>query len=454
MPELPDRTPAPGGQRDIYSVTRLNTAVKRLLETSFAQVWVEGEISNLSIPASGHAYFSLKDSTSQVRCALFRNRSRGLSYRPRDGDQILARARVSLYPARGDYQLIVDYLEDAGEGALRRALDELKKRLAAEGLFDARHKRPLPRFAHRVGVITSPTGAAVRDIITTFRRRFPVIPLIVYPVSVQGDTAAGEIVRMLELAERRAECDVLILARGGGSLEDLRPFNDEAVARAIHRCAIPVVTGVGHEIDVSICDLVADQRAATPTAAAELASPDRGDWLEYLRSRQARAERLVRDALEMRAQRLDGVRKRLPRPERLVDQARLRLHAAARLLHPVVTARIASAHHRRQRVAERLLRQSPQARLERLRDRFAHARQRLVLASYQRHEQARQRMRALGARLHGISPMATLERGYALVTDAAGNLVRSAAAVAVDSDVTVRLGQGHLGCRVREVHRR
>ena len=452
MREFPYPDRPSGAPRDVYSVSRLNAVIKQLLEKSFPEMWVEGEISNLSIPSSGHAYFSLKDSDCQVRCALFRNRAHGLAYTPRDGDQVLVRARVSLYGPRGEFQLVVQYVEEAGEGALRRALEELKKRLAAEGLFDSRHKRSLPRLAHRVGIITSPTGAAIRDIITTFKRRFPAIGLIVYPVSVQGAAAAGEIIAMLKLAAQRRECDVLILARGGGSLEDLRPFNDEAVARAIHRCPIPVVTGVGHEIDVCVCDLVADQRAATPTAAAELASPDQSEWSDFVSSLKDRLERQVHDLLETRFQRVDWLLKRLNRPDQLLRSVHLRLQSAARLLvhvTEVVLINAAGTHHR---LNERLNRQSPRVRLERLNDRFEHTRQRAAFAIKRRSEREDHQLRALAGRLNGVSPLATLERGYALVTQPDGRVVTDVKMVVVNSDVNVRLARGHLRCLVRETH--
>ena len=452
MREVPYPDRSPRAPRDVYSPSRLNAVVKQLLEQSFPQVWVEGEISNLSIPSSGHAYFSLKDRDAQVRCALFRNRAQGLARMPRDGDQVLVRARASLYGARGEFQLVVEYVEAAGEGALRRALEELKTRLAAEGLFAAGHKRPLPRLAHCVGIITSPTGAAIRDIITTFKRRFPAIPLIVYPVSVQGDAAADEIIAMLKLAEQRQECDLLILARGGGSLEDLRAFNEEAVARAIHRCAIPIVTGVGHETDLGICDLVADQRAATPTAAAELASPDQNEWSEHLGSLNSRLIRQARDALDARSQRVDWLAKRLSRPDQLLRSARLRLRSASRLLVHVMGGFMVGAGGAHQRLAARLNRQSPHIRLERLKDRFEHVRRRAALAVKRGCEQEHHRLRALAGRLNGVSPLATLDRGYAVVMRADGHVITDAKTVALDSDVRVRLARGRLDCLVRETH--
>ena len=251
-------------------------------------LWLEGELSNFAAPASGHWYFSLKDGAAQVRCAMWRQRNSTVRFRPKEGMLLLARARVGLYEPRGEYQLIVEHLEEAGEGALKREFEKLKARLAAEGLFDAERKRPLPAVPRRIGVVTSPTGAAVHDILRVLRARFPVAGVIIYPTAVQGAAAVPEIVRAIETASRRAECDVLIVARGGGSLEDLWCFNDERVARAIAACRIPTVSGVGHEVDVTIADFVADVRAPTPSAAALAAAPDKSAWLESLALMQTR----------------------------------------------------------------------------------------------------------------------------------------------------------------------
>lgn len=258
---------------EILTVSDLNEAVRQQLESGFPLVWVEGELSNLARPASGHLYFSLKDSGAQVRCALFRNRARLLGFRPADGTQVLARARVSLYAPRGDYQLIVEHMEESGDGALRRAFEALRRKLEAEGLFDPATRRPIPAFPRRVGVITSPSGAAIRDILSVLRRRFPALPVLVFPVPVQGTEAAPAIVRALEQAACQGDCDVLILARGGGSLEDLWAFNEESVARAIRACPLPVVSGVGHETDVTIADFAADLRAATPRRPPNWSAP-------------------------------------------------------------------------------------------------------------------------------------------------------------------------------------
>src|SRR3984885_11643629 len=291
-------------ERDIYSFSRLNREVRVLLERGFGSLWLEAEISNFAKPSSGHWYFSLKDATAQVRCAMFRQRNMLCAFTARDGQKVLVRARIGLYEPRGEYQLIVDHMEDAGLGALKRQFEELSAKLAAEGLFAAERKRPLPMIPKRIGVITSPTGAAIRDILHVLARRFAAVPVLIYPVAVQGATAAAEIAAAVRLAGRRAECDVLILARGGGSLEDLWAFNDEALARAIVASPIPVVSGIGHEIDFTIADFAADVRAPTPSAAAEIAVPDGEEWLASLARLAQRLQRGLRRRVEAQRERL------------------------------------------------------------------------------------------------------------------------------------------------------
>ena len=395
--------------RDIYTVSRLNQDVRTLLEGEFPSLWVEGEVSNLSRPSSGHLYFSLKDAKAQIRCALFQNRAFLFRDCPRNGQQVLVRGRVSLYEPRGDFQIIVEYVEEAGAGALRRAYDELRLKLEREGLFAPERKRLLPRFPRRIGVITSPTGAAIRDVLTTLRRRCPSVPVLLYPVPVQGDGAAERIASTIRLAAERRDCDVLLLARGGGSLEDLQAFNEEPVARAMVACAIPLVTGIGHETDVTIADFAADLRAATPTAAAELASPDRLEWLRRVR---------------LLAERLDGALQR-----RFADQ--------------------------RQRLAEltrRLDRAQPRHRLRDRAQRLDDLDQRLRAAVRQRLETASQRLHGLSGHLQALSPLATLDRGYAIVRrHPGGEILRRADDTRVGDTVEALLSQGRLHCQVTAI---
>lgn len=441
-------------ERDVYTVSRLNREARALLEISFPLLWVEGEISNLSRPSSGHLYFSLKDEATQVRCAMFRLRNQYLSFTPKDGAHVLARVRVSLYEGRGEFQLIVEHLEEAGYGALQRAFEQLKNRLAAEGLFDQAHKRPIPALPHRIGVVTSPTGAAIRDILSILQRRFPSIPVLIYPVPVQGSGAAGEIARMIRLAARRRECDVLILARGGGSLEDLWAFNDEVVARAIYDCAIPIVTGIGHEIDFTIADFVADQRAATPSAAAELVSPNRADWAERVQRLGIRLANLAWDRLARRRENLLWLEKRLAQQhpgQRLQRQAQ-RLDELEQRLRHAHRVHLRHIHGRLGELIARLQRHIPVHKLAQLEVRCATLSQRLHNSVDRALERRQQQLAVLSRALEVVSPLATLGRGYAIVVRAPdGALLRSVRAVSTGERVEARLADGSLVCRVEEI---
>ncbi|WP_018234127.1 exodeoxyribonuclease VII large subunit [Thioalkalivibrio thiocyanodenitrificans] len=442
--------PNPDPEREIYTVTGLNRAVQGLLEGTFPLIWVEGELSGVARPASGHVYFTLKDPNAQVRCALFRQRARNLRFRPADGMQVLVRARVGLYAPRGEYQLIVEHMEEAGDGALRRAFEALRNRLEAEGLFDPAAKKPLPRFPRRLGVITSPTGAAIRDILSVLRRRFPGLPVLVYPVPVQGEAAAPAIARALNTASRRGDCDVLIMARGGGSLEDLWAFNEEAVARALHDCRIPVITGVGHEVDVTIADLAADVRAATPSAAAELVSPPRDELLQHLEGRiRLLHERLGR-RLRDQAQAVQTLERRLRQqhPERrLRDQAQ-RVDELERRLQLALDHGLRHRDARLAHLTDRLSHRSPARSLERLTSRRDQLALRLQGALRRRLDRLDSRLSAAARALHSVSPLATLGRGYSILTDVQGQVIRDAAQVAVEDRVNARLGRGRLVCTV------
>jgi exodeoxyribonuclease VII large subunit len=442
-----DRNPA----REVYSVSQLNEAARDLLEGQFPLIWVEGEISNLARPASGHLYFTLKDAQAQVRCAMFKLRNRLLGFQPDNGRQVLVRARVSLYTARGDFQLIAEHMEAAGDGALRRRFELLKQQLGAEGLFDANHKRPLPALPARLGVITSPSGAALRDILSVLRRRFPAIPILIYPVPVQGAEAPGAIVEALHTAGRRRECDLLILARGGGSLEDLWAFNDEAVARAIYASPIPVVTGIGHETDFTIADFVADARAPTPSAAAELVSPDRAEWAQALSQQQRRLQRAWQARLAQARQTLTALARHLKHPgQRLRDKAQ-RLDELEQRLRQARAARMHLHRHQLKALHARLLAGAPDRRLREGRLRLGalqHAARRAITTNLQRE---RQRLGGLARALDTVSPLATLGRGYAIVQTADGRVLRAATEVAVGARVQARLGHGRLACRVEGI---
>jgi len=429
--------------REVYTVSRLNQEARELLEENFPLIWVEGELSNLARPSSGHLYFSLKDSQAQVRCAMFRQRNMQLGFAPENGMQVLMRVRVSLYEGRGEFQLIAEHMEEAGDGALRRAFEALKQRLAAEGLFDSAHKKPLPALPAAIGVITSPTGAALRDILSCLKRRFPGIPVIIYPVPVQGAGAADKIAQALRQAASRAECDVLIIARGGGSLEDLWAFNEEVVARAIYACSIPVVAGIGHEIDFTIADLVADQRAATPTAAAELVSPDRAEWQAVLARLHKRLVMLMQGTLSHRQQALSLTGKRLQHPgQRLRHQAQRLDEIEQRLLRAQRSLYRHQAGHIAQ-LAARLRGSTPAPRLRELAVLRENLTRRLHGALNGTLAKGRAQLEAVSRALDAVSPLATLGRGYAILYQLPQRkLVRSTQGLSQGDRIEARLGQG------------
>ena len=443
-----DRSPAAPAERAILSVSELNRRARQLLETHLPLIWVEGELSNLSCPASGHWYFTLKDEHAQVRAAMFRNRNQLIRRRPEPGEQVLVRGRISLYEQRGDYQLIAEHLEPAGHGLLQRRFEEIRARLDAEGLFAVERKRPLPAIPHCLGVITSPTGAAIHDILRVLRRRFPALPVYLYPTQVQGRTAAGEMVAAIELANRHGACDVLILARGGGSLEDLWSFNEEAVARAVAASRIPIICGVGHETDVTIADFAADLRAPTPSAAAELASPDRTELAATVAALRARLTRAMAAGLAGLSARTEALRRRLRHPrERLERQSQHLDHLEIRLRRALDT-RVHRDTARCRELLQRLRTQHPDRLLEGARLRLDHCSSRLAEAMRHRLERDRRRLESRTGLLQAVSPLATLQRGYAIALDADGRTISSITATATGADIAVRLQDGTLDCTV------
>lgn len=390
----------------VYTVSQLNTQARELLMTSFPRVWVEGELSNVSKPSSGHWYFTLKDGGAQIRCAMFRTKNLGVNFSPKDGQQILVQAQVSLYAPRGDYQLVVSHMEEAGVGKLQREFEKLKTELAKRGWFDEAHKKPLPGLPKKVGVITSPTGAAIRDILSVAKRRFPGIPVHIYPCSVQGEQATAQIVSAIEHANQDNTCDVIILSRGGGSLEDLWCFNEERVAKAIFDSELPIVSGVGHEIDFTIADFVADLRAPTPSAAAETVFPDHSEFQQRF---EHKLQRLVLN-----------FKKHLHSWQQHV------LHLRKALRHP----------------KERL--QDAQQQLDSL--------EKQLWQQWQHHFERKQlAFKALGQRLHLVSPLATLDRGYAIVSNHAGKVVKSISQVTTGENIRIKISDGELSCEVTDI---
>lgn len=435
-------------RQDCLTVSQLNRRAKQLLETHLPLIWVEGEISNMARPSSGHWYFTLKDEHAQVRCAMFRGRNQRVHFEPRQGQQVLLRARVSLYENRGDYQLIAEHMEEAGFGALQRAFEELKQRLAAEGLFDQARKRPIPELPRHIGVISSPSGAALRDVLQVLRRRFPSAPVTLIPTPVQGKEAAPAIIAALALAQRAQLFDVLILARGGGSLEDLWCFNDEALARAMAASELPIVTGVGHEVDVTIADFVADLRAPTPSAAAELVVPDAQDWLIRFATQAQRLTLAINRRLQTHKSHLEQLRKRLRHPGERLQQQSQRLDGLEMRLKRAMEAQL---RHKRQRLNQLVLRQRAQRPEPLLRQKAAELDKLKRQLGRQVHWQLdakRRRLNEASRMLDSVSPLRVLDRGYALVTNDRGQLVKNSTQVQPGDRLNTRLAEGEIVSRV------
>jgi exodeoxyribonuclease VII large subunit len=445
--------PMPDAGRQVFTVSELTRAVKDTLEGRFGGLWVEGEISNLRVHTSGHVYFTLKDEEAQMRAVLFRGRMRRVRFEPADGLHVLAFGRLDVYAVRGEYQLVCEMLEPKGLGALQLAFEQLKARLAAEGLFDPARKRPLPTLPRRVGLVTSPTGAAVRDFLQIVTRRFAGLQVLVCPVRVQGDTAAAEVAEALQTLNRLGDLDVIVVARGGGSLEDLWAFNEEVVARAIAASKIPVISAVGHETDVTIADFVADLRAPTPSAAAELVVREKADLVRQLTTLRGRLGQAIGKRTGRLNDRLAAFRRRrvLTDPGRpLRDWAR-RVDDFGLRLGRAMTRHDARTRERLERAARALrpaLLAAPVRHQQRLAGQLGG---RLVRAARGETTRRRRAVEALAARLDSLSPLACLARGYAIVAAPSGAIVTRADVVRVGDRVTVRLHDGSLGCRVEDV---
>ena len=438
--------------RDIYSVSRLNREVRTILETAFPLLWIEAELSNFARPASGHWYFSLKDEAAQVKCAMFKNRNQLVKVLPANGKQVLVRARIGLYEPRGDYQLIIEHMEEAGDGALRRQFDLLKNKLANEGLFDAAHKKEIPETATRVGIITSPTGAAIHDILTTLKRRFPMQKTIIYPTPVQGKGASNNIATAINKANERQEIDVLIVARGGGALEDLWEFNEEIVARAIYDSTIPVITGIGHEVDFTIADFVADQRAATPTAAAELISPDRIQQLQKLSSIESRFVYLIQKNLQQKQQEVDWFTKRIRHPKERLQILQNKINQLNQRNISSIKNSLSNARYKIELFDAKIQQHEPSQRIQQLRLRYKHINERFQRITKQTLMNKRQKLQHLVHTLDALSPLHTLKRGYAIVKNENNNIISQSNKVNVGQQIKTELNQGHLYSTITDIH--
>ncbi len=441
----------PNKDAAIFTVSQLNRQSKELLETYLHRVQVTGEISNLARPSSGHWYFTLKDSRAQVRCAMFKSRSQYVKFAPKEGEQVLIHAAVSLYEARGDYQLIVERMESAGEGALKLAFEALKERLHNQGYFNPEHKKPIPKHPKHIGIVTSQTGAAVKDIISVLKRRFPALPISIYPTQVQGDLAAGQICQAIERANRDGFCDVLIVGRGGGSLEDLWPFNEESVAQAIFNSAIPIISAVGHEVDTSISDYVADLRAPTPSAAAELVSPDRFEWLGRFEQLERALIRSIQNTLSAQRLHLLQLVKRMRHPKDKLHENMQRLDMVQLKLHNAMEKRLNLYKDKLAQNHNRLQQQRPDKQLALLTQHNKQLKQRLEHAMKHKVESLQITLARLAGVLNAVSPLNTLGRGYAIVSNESGQAITNSKQVNVGDTIEARLHKGSLSCVVKNI---
>ncbi len=438
-------------ERQIYSVSQLNSQVKQLLQNNFTLIWIEGEISNFAKPASGHMYFSLKDEQAQVRCAMFRNANRKLAFQPEDGAQVLIRARVGLYEPRGEYQLTVEHMEEAGVGILQRKFEALKQKLSQEGLFSEAHKQTLPPFPSKLSVVTSASGAAIRDILSVLQRRYPILAIQIYAVPVQGEESASAIVHAIKSINQHKNSDVIILARGGGSIEDLWSFNEESVAKAIYASRLPIVTGIGHEVDFTIADFVADLRAATPSAAAELIVPHQDELLETLDQLQRSLLYIVQDQLITRQQSIDWLAQRLEflHPKQMLERSTERLIELRRRVLSAITLHFYSYHNLLNKLSIRLENQSPKSRLAESRIKLTSLHKDLRYMTEQAIDQRRQQLMTLTRTLEAVSPLGTLNRGYAIVSSTKnGQIIHDARQVTENEKILIQLATGRLSARV------
>ena len=433
----------------VYQVSELSNEMRRLMERSYPEIWIEGELSSLSAPASGHLYFSLKDNQSQLRCAMFKGRASINRYKPKAGDLVRVRAKISVYTARGDLQCIVQHIEEAGEGLLQRRFEELKAKLNAQGLFDQAHKKDIPRLPKHIGLITSASGAAVKDILTTLKRRCPGIPVTIYPTVVQGDTAAKNIIDAINNSVQHQKCDVLVLTRGGGSIEDLWCFNDEQLAQSIFNCPIPIVSGVGHEVDITIADLVADLRAPTPTAAAEMISPDTSHLLANLQSLHFRLPRSMQRLVEQKTQLIDMTTRQLVHPRQQLKQNQLKLETSSKRISQLMQQHLFQRQNQLKQSQQRF--KTPITNSSLKKQKINNLGQRFKLANSNNHKQLIQQFSSLSEQLHLVSPLATINRGFSIARDQNDKILRSKDQVEKNQMVEVQLSDGKLDCTVNEI---
>ena len=442
-------------EQSVISVSELNKKAKSLLEKGIPKLWIEGEISNLAKPASGHMYFSLKDEMSQIRCAWFKQRQLQNTLNIANGSKMLALGKIGLYEPRGEYQFIVEKMEIAGEGDLKRKYEDLKKKLSAEGIFSEENKSELPNLPKKIGIITSPSGAAVQDILTVLNRRFPIIPIIIFPVAVQGEQAAPQIQNALEKANFRADCDLLILARGGGSLEDLWAFNEEIVARAIFDSEIPIISAIGHETDVTISDFTADLRAPTPSGAAELAVPDQHDWIKSIDNISEKINTIITQQINSKSQLSDWINKRLSQssPKMTVKRQIEKSNNLKKILSSSILQNLSKQDKNIHQLKSNLNEVSPRLKIHTQLSRIKELNQKITSCSDHLLEGLNNRIKLASKTLNSVSPLRTLDRGYAIVRDAkTKNVIMSADNIEIENDIEVKLAKGEIKVTVIEKH--
>ncbi|MBI1834683.1 MAG: exodeoxyribonuclease VII large subunit [Burkholderiales bacterium] len=442
-------TSNPQKTEPVVTVSALNQAVAQCLEQNFALAWISGEISNFTRASSGHWYFTLKDQQAQVRAVMFRGRSQYASFTPREGDKVEVRATVGLYAPRGDYQINVEAIRRAGLGSLYEQFLQLKSQLAAEGLFDVERKKAIPVWAKKIAVVTSPNAAALRDVLTALQRRASHCEVVIYPTPVQGDNAGSKIAQAIAQAEADAYCELIIVCRGGGSIEDLWAFNEEVVARTIAHCSLPVISGVGHETDFTICDFVADLRAPTPTAAAELAARPRADWLANLQQARTQMQRQMRRLCDKEAQRLDWLCQRLPSPKASLQIKRQHLQHQAQSLRFALQTPLQAARHQLLRQQSRLASRKPDC--QQSIQQLAHLEQRAKRSMHQQLQQDHLALKELASKLELLNPQRTLERGYSIVRTADGSLYRSGKQLQAEQQLSLQTAQDLTHIRIKEI---
>lgn len=434
----------PSEQRKVFSVSEIALTIRRQLEREIGQVWITGEISNFMQPASGHWYFTLKDANAQLKCAIFKNRNRSAKFTPEDGQQVLIRAKLSLYEPRGDLQLIGEYIEPAGEGALQIAFNRLKEKLKAKGLFEQEHKKPIPKVPNKIGIITSASGAAIRDVLTVLKRRMPQIPVLIYPSLVQGEKAAVNLIQQIEQANQDQTCDVLLVTRGGGSLEDMWCFNDEKLAEAIFSSQLPIISAVGHEVDISISDMVADLRAPTPSAAAELLVPDQIAYRHKLNQLKRRLVNETQHKLEVAQALLDRVTAQIVHPKETLVESRAELRELTQNLLVAFRDLVSERTTDLIDLQYRLKSFDPQFELEHRQDALKLAKENLLKSFKNLLKDKEQKMALCMQQLNDFSPLATLKRGYTITEDETGKPLTSAKQAENAKELTTKFADGEV----------